>query len=200
MLLLVQVIGYAARAKSGNESPNWTLGPYIIQSILLLVAPALYAATIYMELGRIVLMIDGEGRVLISKKWMTKIFVTGDVLSFILQAGGKSFDPCCPAIHILTSRSRRWLSVVWYNRRSQSRIQNHHRRSLRPTPLLRRFHRDCDRLSSCNQRQPDCPLLKRSSMAETHAFSVHWKFPYHGAIYLQGRRVSAGLRRLPTQT
>jgi hypothetical protein len=114
-LLLVQVVGYAARAKSGNESPNWTLTPYIIQSILLLVAPALYAATIYMELGRIVLMIDGEGRVMISKKWMTKIFVTGDVLSFIMQAGGKSLDPCCPAIHILTSRSRRWLPVVWHN-------------------------------------------------------------------------------------
>ncbi|KAH7217243.1 related to RTM1 protein [Fusarium oxysporum] len=87
-----QVVGYAARAKSGNESPNWTLGPYIIQSILLLVAPALYAATIYMELGRIVLMIDGEGRVLISKKWMTKVFVTGDVLSFILQAGGGGYQ------------------------------------------------------------------------------------------------------------
>ncbi|KAF5685916.1 RTM1-like protein [Fusarium denticulatum] len=91
-LLPVQLVGYAARAKSGNESPNWTLGPYIIQSILLLVAPALYAATIYMELGRIVLMIDGEGRILISKKWMTKIFVTGDVLSFILQAGGGGYQ------------------------------------------------------------------------------------------------------------
>ncbi|KAF9776716.1 hypothetical protein IL306_005064 [Fusarium sp. DS 682] len=89
---LFEVIGYAARAKSGNESPNWTLGPYIIQSILLLVAPALFAATIYMELGRIVTMVDGEGRVLISKKWMTKVFVTGDVLSFILQAGGGGYQ------------------------------------------------------------------------------------------------------------
>lgn len=50
-----------------------------------------------MELGRIVLMIDGEGRVLISKKWMTKVFVTGDVLSFILQAGGKSFVSVQPS-------------------------------------------------------------------------------------------------------
>ncbi|RFN48485.1 hypothetical protein FIE12Z_7294 [Fusarium flagelliforme] len=85
---LFQLIGYAARCKSANETPNWTLGPYIIQSIFLLVAPALFAATIYMELGRIVLMIDGEGRVMISKKWMTKIFVTGDILSFFLQGGG----------------------------------------------------------------------------------------------------------------
>ncbi|WKT51449.1 RTA-like protein [Fusarium oxysporum f. sp. vasinfectum] len=39
---IFEVIGYAARAKSGDESPNWTLGPYIMQAILLLVAPALF--------------------------------------------------------------------------------------------------------------------------------------------------------------
>ncbi|RGP62618.1 hypothetical protein FSPOR_9197 [Fusarium sporotrichioides] len=89
---LLEVIGYAARCKSANETPNWELGPYIIQSIFLLVAPALFAATIYMELGRIVEMIDGEGRVMISKKWMTKIFVTGDILSFFLQGGGGGYQ------------------------------------------------------------------------------------------------------------
>ncbi|KAK1566122.1 RTA1 protein [Colletotrichum navitas] len=89
---ILQVIGYAARAKSGQESPNWTLGPYIIQSILLLVAPGLYAATVYMELGRIIIVLDGEGRCLIRKAWLTKVFVTGDVLSFLLQAGGGGYQ------------------------------------------------------------------------------------------------------------
>ncbi|KAM0354935.1 hypothetical protein ACHAPU_000774 [Fusarium lateritium] len=89
---LLEIVGYAARAKSGNESPDWTLGPYIMQSILLLVAPALFAASIYMELGRIILMVDGEDRALIAKKWMTKVFVTGDVLSFILQGGGGGYQ------------------------------------------------------------------------------------------------------------
>ncbi|KAH6879863.1 RTA1 like protein-domain-containing protein [Thelonectria olida] len=89
---IFEIIGYAARSKSGDESPNWTLGPYIMQAILLLVAPALFAATIYMELGRIVIMVDGEGHVLVPKKWMTKIFVTGDVLSFILQGGGGGYQ------------------------------------------------------------------------------------------------------------
>ncbi|RGP78254.1 hypothetical protein FLONG3_3569 [Fusarium longipes] len=89
---LLELIGYAARCKSSNETPNWTLGPYIIQSIFLLVAPALFAATIYMELARIVEMIDGEGRVMISRKWMTKIFVTGDLLSFFLQGGGGGYQ------------------------------------------------------------------------------------------------------------
>lgn len=86
--LAVQVIGYVARAKSGQESPNWTLGPYIIQAIFLLVAPALYAASIYMELGRIIIMVEGESRSLVPLKWLTKIFVIGDVLSFFLQGGG----------------------------------------------------------------------------------------------------------------
>ncbi|KAL0934369.1 RTA1 domain protein [Colletotrichum truncatum] len=89
---ILEVIGYAARAKSGGESPDWTLGPYIIQAILLLVAPALYAATIYMELGRIITVIDGEGHVIIRKEWMTKLFVTGDVLSFFLQGGGGGYQ------------------------------------------------------------------------------------------------------------
>lgn len=87
--MAVEIIGYAARAKSGDESPDWTLGPYIIQAILLLVAPALFAASIYMELGRVITLVDGEGHVLIPKKWMTKVFVIGDVLSFFFQGGGK---------------------------------------------------------------------------------------------------------------
>jgi hypothetical protein len=85
---IVQIIGYGARFVAGKETPDWTLMPYILQAILLLVAPALYAATIYMELGRIITLIDGEGRALIPRKWLTKIFVVGDVLSFILQGGG----------------------------------------------------------------------------------------------------------------
>jgi hypothetical protein len=35
----VEIIGFIGRIMSGRESPNWTLGPYIIQAILLLVAP-----------------------------------------------------------------------------------------------------------------------------------------------------------------
>ncbi|KAK9244578.1 RTA1 like protein-domain-containing protein [Lipomyces tetrasporus] len=53
-----------------------------------LIAPALFAASIYMELGRIILLVDGESRSLIKKKWQSKIFVAGDVLPFLMQAGG----------------------------------------------------------------------------------------------------------------
>ncbi|KAH6684016.1 RTA1 like protein-domain-containing protein [Halenospora varia] len=83
-----EIVGFAGRAFSAKESPNWTLGPYIIQSVLLLIAPALFAGSIYMILGRIVLVTDGESHSIIRRKWMTKLFVTGDVLAFTVQAGG----------------------------------------------------------------------------------------------------------------
>ncbi|KAK4498124.1 hypothetical protein PRZ48_010780 [Zasmidium cellare] len=85
---LFEVIGYIGRALSSNEAPDFTLGPYIIQSIFLLVAPALFAASIYMELARIVLMVEGDQALFIRRRWLTRIFVTGDILSFFMQSGG----------------------------------------------------------------------------------------------------------------
>jgi hypothetical protein len=49
---------------------------------------ALFAATIYMEFGRLVTRLGAEQYTVIRHKWITKIFVTGDVLSFFLQGGG----------------------------------------------------------------------------------------------------------------
>ncbi|KAL3469438.1 RTA1 like protein-domain-containing protein [Aspergillus californicus] len=83
-----EFIGYIGRAISASESPDWTLGPYIMQSVLLLVAPALFAASIYMYLGRVILLVRGEQFSIIRVSWMTKIFVAGDVLSFLMQASG----------------------------------------------------------------------------------------------------------------
>ncbi|KAF9694126.1 hypothetical protein EKO04_007858 [Ascochyta lentis] len=83
---LFEILGYVGRILSTNDF--WALGPYIMQSLLLLVAPALFAASIYIVLGRIILLVDGEQHSLIRQKWLTKIFVTGDVISFLVQAGG----------------------------------------------------------------------------------------------------------------
>ncbi|EKG17834.1 RTA-like protein [Macrophomina phaseolina MS6] len=79
-------VGYIGRALSHKD--QWALGPFIQQSLLLLVAPALFAASVYMVLGRIILLTDGEQHSMIRQKWLTKIFVTGDVISFMVQAGG----------------------------------------------------------------------------------------------------------------
>ncbi|CAI7640297.1 unnamed protein product [Penicillium palitans] len=83
-----ELVGYIGRAMSSKQSPDWTIGPYVMQSTLLLIAPALFAASIYMELGRIIIMVKGERLALIRVNWMTKIFVAGDVLSFLMQASG----------------------------------------------------------------------------------------------------------------
>lgn len=73
---------------SSQEAPNFSIPAYSIQAILILVAPALFAASIYMELGRIILLTDAEKHSIIPKKWLTKIFVCGDVISFCMQAAG----------------------------------------------------------------------------------------------------------------
>jgi hypothetical protein len=41
-----------------------------------------------MILGRIIRLTDGEEHSLIRAKWLTKVFVAGDVLSFFTQSGG----------------------------------------------------------------------------------------------------------------
>lgn len=74
----MESIGYIGRAIGSQETPNWTVGAYVIQSILILVAPALFAASIYMELGRIIRLTDGESLSLIRARWLTKIFVAGE--------------------------------------------------------------------------------------------------------------------------
>ncbi|KAE8385012.1 RTA1 like protein [Aspergillus alliaceus] len=88
-------VGYIGRVLSANESPDWTIGPYIMQSTLLLVARALYAASIYMGLGRIIHLMKGQKLAIIRVTWITKIFITGDILSFLMQALG---EPCAGVI------------------------------------------------------------------------------------------------------
>ena len=69
----------------------------MVQIMFILVAPALFAATIYMELGRIIMLCDGAHHSLVPLRWLTKIFVAGDVLSFVMQALGeedKNSDVC----------------------------------------------------------------------------------------------------------
>ncbi|KKZ63099.1 hypothetical protein EMCG_00309 [[Emmonsia] crescens] len=85
---IFEVVGYSARAVSSTQAPIFTDIPYIIQSLFLLLAPALFAASIYMELGRIIAILHGEKLSVIRRTWMTKIFVTGDVLSFVIQGAG----------------------------------------------------------------------------------------------------------------
>ncbi|CAI4217678.1 unnamed protein product [Parascedosporium putredinis] len=81
-----QVIGYASRIWS-HFDPLSVIA-FSLQAIFILVAPALYAASIYMILGRLIRTLGSERLSLVPIKWMTKLFVIGDVVSFVLQGGG----------------------------------------------------------------------------------------------------------------
>jgi hypothetical protein len=62
--------------------------PYIIQAVYILIGPALFAASIYMTLGRIILLTDGEHYAMVKQRWLTKVFVTGDIVFIGMQSGG----------------------------------------------------------------------------------------------------------------
>lgn len=84
-----EVIGYAARAVNANQAPNYSTMPYALQSLFILLGPSLFAASIYMILGRIIRLVEGDSNSLIRASRLTKIFVCGDVVSFLVQSGGK---------------------------------------------------------------------------------------------------------------
>ncbi|KEF58537.1 uncharacterized protein A1O9_06463 [Exophiala aquamarina CBS 119918] len=84
-ILIGGVCEYFTSCLFGSRNP--TLCPYVIQTLLLLVAPALFAPTMYMILGRITISVGGESNGLVKTRWLTKVFETSDVLSFFLQLG-----------------------------------------------------------------------------------------------------------------
>ncbi|WKT40374.1 RTA-like protein [Fusarium oxysporum f. sp. vasinfectum] len=95
-----EIAGYIGRAINSTEDPGcWTLGPYVVQSVLLLIAPALMAASIYMILSRVILLTEGEVHAVIRRRWLTKIFVVGDIISIELQ----SAEPSIRWRHYLTT-------------------------------------------------------------------------------------------------
>jgi hypothetical protein len=61
--------------------------PYAVQNVFILLGPALFAASIYMCLSRIARGIRAEHHSLIQPRKLTRTFVIGDVLSFLVQGG-----------------------------------------------------------------------------------------------------------------
>ncbi|KAJ4373265.1 hypothetical protein N0V83_003559 [Neocucurbitaria cava] len=83
---LFEAIGYSGRAAAHSDTESTT--PYIIQSTLILLAPILFAASIYMILSRIIQRTDSAEYAIVRASWTTKIFVGGDLLCFCVQGGG----------------------------------------------------------------------------------------------------------------
>lgn len=87
---MMEVVGYIFRILGCEDYPDSTQMPYILSQVTILIAPSLLAASMYMELGRIIRLTGGEKYSIVRVNWLTKVFVLGDVAAFLLQAGGKS--------------------------------------------------------------------------------------------------------------
>ncbi|KAL3463755.1 RTA1 like protein-domain-containing protein [Aspergillus heterothallicus] len=83
---LFEVIGFAARAACTDRTGK--LMPYIIQSVFILLGPVLFAASVYMALARIIRSAGGEKYSLIRITRVTKTFVAGDIIAFLVQGSG----------------------------------------------------------------------------------------------------------------
>lgn len=84
--ITAEVVGYGMRYISARDTDE--MAPFILQSVLLLVAPAFYAATIYMIFGQLLCYLECTNLSIVPARWSTTIFVTGDVVSFFVQAAG----------------------------------------------------------------------------------------------------------------
>ncbi|RAH72396.1 RTA1 domain-containing protein [Aspergillus aculeatinus CBS 121060] len=93
---IFEIVGYIVRIL--NYSNTASIGLYAIQSVLILLGPVLFAATVYMTLGRIIRSLPqrltaatepkAKSVSLIPPKHLTKLFVASDILSFIVQGSG----------------------------------------------------------------------------------------------------------------
>ncbi|KOC09222.1 RTA1 like protein [Aspergillus flavus AF70] len=81
-----QIIGYICRTLAHNDTNSIPI--YSVQTIMILLAPPLYAASIYMTLGRLIRYLDAEALSIVPIRWLTLIFVIGDVVAFVMQAAG----------------------------------------------------------------------------------------------------------------
>ena len=71
--------------------------PFVIQNSYILLAPAFFAATIYMVLGRVIKLTDGDKYSIVRSRRLTMIFLLGDLSCFLIQAIGKwsiIISPC----------------------------------------------------------------------------------------------------------
>ncbi|KAJ5527509.1 hypothetical protein N7513_011668 [Penicillium frequentans] len=83
---LCETFGYYGRAWAHGDRTD--IGAWALQEMLILCAPPLVSATVYMVLGRIILSFNAEHLSSIRPKRLTLIFVLNDVLCFCTQLGG----------------------------------------------------------------------------------------------------------------
>ncbi|EPS29330.1 hypothetical protein PDE_04279 [Penicillium oxalicum 114-2] len=134
---IFEIIGYIGRTKAHSDTTS--MGPYILQSIFILLAPSLFAASIYMVFGRLIRQVEGEHLSVIRISRLTKTFVWFDVLSFVIQGNSSGlsvmgYDTGAKIVVVaglviqLISFGAFWISALVFERRI--------RRSPTPKSLL----------------------------------------------------------------
>ena len=81
----VEFAGYCARASASRNTGR--IMPFAVQNVFILLGPALFAASIYMCLGRIIRSVRAQHLSMIEPRKLTRTFVIGDVISFLIQGG-----------------------------------------------------------------------------------------------------------------
>ncbi|CAG8111883.1 unnamed protein product [Penicillium salamii] len=82
--LLVETGGFALRAVAHHHS-GW-IWPYVVQTLLILLAPSLLAASVYASLKKVIFNLKAKEMSLLPLRCTTGTFVSGDILSFFIQA------------------------------------------------------------------------------------------------------------------
>ncbi|PKY02162.1 RTA1-domain-containing protein [Aspergillus campestris IBT 28561] len=83
---ICETFGYYGRARSHNARTE--IGPWAQQQMLLLCAPPLLAASVYMTLSRIITALGAEHHSPIRPKWLTVLFVLNDIICLLTQLVG----------------------------------------------------------------------------------------------------------------
>ncbi|OSD03392.1 RTA1-domain-containing protein [Trametes coccinea BRFM310] len=82
---IAEVVGWAARTKSSYD-PTLRM-PFIIQTSILVLAPTPFVAALFVGFGRIAARLGAQYSRL-SPKLYSRIFLTADILSLLIQGGG----------------------------------------------------------------------------------------------------------------
>ncbi|CAE6378444.1 hypothetical protein RSOLAG22IIIB_11545 [Rhizoctonia solani] len=81
-------IGLFLRLPFGDNSDK--LGLYIVMNMFTVLSPCAFIATVYMLLGRLALHLDADEYLLVKSRIITKLFLTSDIVTLLIQAGGGS--------------------------------------------------------------------------------------------------------------
>lgn len=134
--IILQFVGYVLKIVFIN-SPE--ISTFIAQSVLLLIAPSLYALTIFMLFGKMARLLFMERHTIIPVKYNTVSFLVGDTIGRILQAAGGG---------LLSSRNSRntgrvliivglFIQIFCYGILMLSQLFLHYKMKTAPSKILR---------------------------------------------------------------